>query len=116
MNPSDYDLNTHYNIYLFSALSNKDYASSWNLSMEQCRDSQPSTYLLGDINLNDPGLVCDRVPRQFNVVWVGVARHSYTSIDQGIYTCIFLTSSSTQFFKIAPMVQNMFYIRVQNNR
>lgn len=84
--------------------------------MEQCRISQLSTYLLGDINLTDPGLVCERVPSQFKVVWVGVAQQIYTSIDQGIYTCIFLTSSSTQLFKIASLVQNMFYIRVQNNR
>lgn len=52
--------------------------------MEQCRESQPSTYLLGDINLNDPGLVCERVPSQFKLVWVGVAQQIYTSIDQGI--------------------------------
>lgn len=84
--------------------------------MEQCKRSQPSTYLLGDINLNYPGSVCKRVPSQFTVVWVGVAQQIYTSIDQGIYTCIFLTSSSTQLFKIASLVQNMFYIRVQNNR
>lgn len=56
-----------------STLSNKDYASNWNLAMEQCRKSQLSTYLLGDINLTDPGLVCERVPHQFDVFWVGVA-------------------------------------------
>lgn len=67
--------------------------------MEQCRKSQLSTYLLGDINLTDPGLVCERVPHQFDVFWVGVAWQIYTSIDQGIYTCIFLISSSTQLFK-----------------
>lgn len=93
-----------------------DNAGSWILSMEQCRTSQPSTYLLGDINMNDPGSVCERVPSQVKVVWVGVAQQIYRSIDQGIYTCIFLTSSSTQLFKIASRVQNMFYIRVQNNR
>lgn len=93
-----------------------DNAGSWNLSMEQCRKSLSSTYLLGDINMNDPGSVCERVPSQFKVVWVGVAQQIYTSIDQGIYTCIFLTSLSTQLFKMASMVQNMFYIRVQNNR
>lgn len=69
--------------------------------MEQCRISQLSTYLLGDINLADPGLVCERVPPQFEVFWVGVAQQIYTSIDQGIYTGIFLISSSTQLFKIA---------------
>lgn len=53
--------------------------------MEHCRNSQPSTYLLGDINLNDPHLVCERMPPQLKVVWVGVARQKYKSIDQGIY-------------------------------
>lgn len=52
--------------------------------MEQCRKSQPSTYLLGDIDLNKPRLVCLRLPHQVQVFWVGVARQKYTSIDQGI--------------------------------
>lgn len=51
--------------------------------MEQCRTSQPSTYLFGDFDLNDPSLVCERLPRQIQIVWVGVARQKYTSIDQG---------------------------------
>lgn len=49
--------------------------------MEQCRTSQPSTYLFGDFDLNDPSLVCERLPRQIKIVWVGVARQKYTSID-----------------------------------
>lgn len=53
--------------------------------MTQCRISQPSTYLLGDIDLNDPHSVCEHSPPQFNVFWVGVARQKHTSIDQGIY-------------------------------
>lgn len=56
-------------------------ASSWYLSMEQCRKSQPSAYLMGEINLNNPDLVCTNITHQ--VVWVGVARHKYKSIDQG---------------------------------
>lgn len=52
--------------------------------MEQCRKSQPSRYLLGDFSLSNPHLVCDQIPSQFKVVWVGVARLKYTSIDQGI--------------------------------
>lgn len=53
--------------------------------MEQCKQSQPSTYLLGDFNLNNPHLVCDLIPRQLQVVWVGVVRQIYTNIDEGIY-------------------------------
>lgn len=53
--------------------------------MEQCKKSQPSTYLLGDVNLNQPGLVCNSIPRQLQLIWVGVARQIYTSNDQGIY-------------------------------
>lgn len=52
--------------------------------MEQCRKSQPSTYLLGDIDLNKPRLVCLRLPHQVQVFWVGVARQKFPSIDQGI--------------------------------
>lgn len=55
------------------------------LSMEQCKQSQPSSYLMGDIDLNDPHLVCVRIPRQLQIVWVGVVRQIYTSIDQYIY-------------------------------
>lgn len=52
--------------------------------MEQCRKSQPSTYLFGDFSLGDPHGVCDHMPPQFKVVWVGVARLKYKSIEQGI--------------------------------
>lgn len=54
--------------------------------MEQCKRSQPSTYLLGNIDLNDSSLVCERIPSQLQVFWVGVARQKYISIDQGIYS------------------------------
>lgn len=56
--------------------------------MEQCRESQLSSYLFGDIILNNPRLVCNRMPPQFKVLWVGVARQMYTSIDQGMYLII----------------------------
>lgn len=59
------------------------FASNWSLSMEQCRTSQPSTYLFGDFDLYHPSLVCERLPRLLLIVWVGVARQKYTSIDQG---------------------------------
>lgn len=53
--------------------------------MKHCKTSQQSTYLMGNIDLNDPHLVCERIPRHIQVVWVGVVRQIYTSIDQGIY-------------------------------
>nr|XP_034321979.1 uncharacterized protein LOC109619625 isoform X2 [Crassostrea gigas] len=60
-----------------------DSAKSWSLSMEQCKKARNSTYLLGDIDLTDPHLICSSKPSQFQVFWVGVARQVYTSIDQG---------------------------------
>lgn len=59
--------------------------------MEQCRKSQPSTYLLGDINKINPDMVCSHIQRQLQVVWLGVVRQIYTSIDQGIYLILSLT-------------------------
>lgn len=56
--------------------------------MEQCKKARNSTYLLGDIDLTDPHLICLSKPSQFQVFWVGVARQVYTSIDQGIYEYI----------------------------
>lgn len=46
--------------------------------MEQCRKSQPSTYLLGDINMINPDMVCSHIQRQLQVVWLGVVRQIYT--------------------------------------
>lgn len=60
------------------------YASSWNLSMEQCRKSRHSGYLLGDVILNNPRLVCRKIQSR-SVVWVGVRRQKYKNVDQGIY-------------------------------
>lgn len=56
--------------------------------MEQCKNSRKSKYLLGDIDLKNPHLICSSKPRQLEVFWVGVARQVYTSIDQGIYEYI----------------------------
>lgn len=81
-------------MWFFLALPDNEYASSWSLSMEQCKKSQTSTYLLGDFNMSNPHLVCSFIPRSIQVVWVGVVRQKYTSIDQGIYK--YLTRSSTQ--------------------
>lgn len=72
--------------YVFVALEIPDngYASSWSLSMEQSRKSNSSFYLLGDFDLDDPQQVCEHIPRNLQLVWVGVARQIYTSIDQGM--------------------------------
>lgn len=60
------------------------FASSWNLSMEQCRTSRHSGYLLGDVILNNPRLVCKKI-QSHSVIWVGVRRQKYKNVDQGIY-------------------------------
>lgn len=61
-----------------------DFAGSWNLSMEQCRKSRHSGYLLGDVILNNPRLVCRKI-QSLSVIWVGVRRQKYKNVDQGIY-------------------------------
>lgn len=75
----------YYLFTIFVALPDNGYASSWMLSMEQCKQSHPPTYLLGDIDLNDPHLVCERIPHNLQLVWVGVVHQIHTGIDQGIY-------------------------------
>lgn len=60
------------------------FAGSWNLSMEQCRKSRHSGYLLGDVILNNPRLVCREI-QSHSVIWVGVRRQKYKNVDQGIY-------------------------------
>lgn len=74
------------NLTFFLALPEDDCASIWNLSMEQCKNTHPSSFLLGDIDLNDTHLVCERIPRQ--LVWVGVVRQMYLIIYQGFYIYI----------------------------
>ncbi|XP_052693383.1 uncharacterized protein LOC128171646 isoform X2 [Crassostrea angulata] len=64
-------------------LPRNGYANSWSLSMKQCRESHPSTYLLGDFDLDYPYQVCKRIPQNLQLFWVGVARQIYTTIDQG---------------------------------
>eukprot|EP00105_Crassostrea_gigas_P038717 XP_019922865.1 PREDICTED: uncharacterized protein LOC105328445 [Crassostrea gigas] len=57
-------------------------ASSWNLSMEQCR-IQHSSYLLGEVILNNPRILCNKIIQfHISVVWVGVRRQKYKNIDQ----------------------------------
>lgn len=82
-------------LLFFLAIQNNNGAGSWDLSMEQCRNSQPSTYLLGDFNLNSPQMVCVQIPIEIQLFWVGVARHVFPSIDQGKYQILLLE----RFFK-----------------
>lgn len=70
--------------FLFVAPPYNGYARNWSLSMKQCKKLHQS-YLLGDFNLSDPRQGCMRIPHNLQLVWVGVARQKYTSIDQGIY-------------------------------
>lgn len=59
-------------------------ANSWNVSMEQCIHSDPPYNLLGNVSLDDPHHICNITIRQLDVVWIGVVRQIYTSIDQGL--------------------------------
>lgn len=63
-------------------------ANSWNVSMEQCIHSDPPYNLLGNVSLDDPHHICNITIRQLDVVWIGVVRQIYTSIDQGISSFI----------------------------
>lgn len=67
----------------FPDVTENGYASSWNLSMEQCR-MQQSSYLLGEVILNNPRILCLQMPSDILVVWVGVRRQKYKNVDQGI--------------------------------
>lgn len=58
-------------------------ANSWNVSMEQCKNSHSPYYLLGNISLDDPQYICKIIIHRSQVVWIGVVRQIYTSIDQG---------------------------------
>lgn len=78
----------------FLAIPENVGASNWNLSMEHCRNLEPSTYLFGDINLNRIDVVCEHIMSDIQVFWVGVARQIHTSIDQGKYQDLLLTRFS----------------------
>lgn len=73
---------TMFNFFLDKPVNG--FARSWNLSMEQCRTSRHSGYLLGDVILNNPRLVCKKI-QSHSVIWVGVRRQKYKNVDQGIY-------------------------------
>lgn len=57
--------------------------------MEQCINSDPPYYLLGNVSLGDPHHICNITIRQLDVVWIGVVRQIYASIDQGMLSFIF---------------------------
>lgn len=87
------------------------YASSWSSSMEQCKNSETSNYLLGDIGLKYPYIACILFNYKFNVFWVGVARQVYTSIDQGVYEIIYsFKNYSKGFLHILLIYSNLFYV------
>ncbi|XP_052693386.1 uncharacterized protein LOC128171648 isoform X2 [Crassostrea angulata] len=65
-------------------LTDNGYASSWIISMDQCKKSHPPNYLLGNVVFNNPRLTCTLLNYQFPIVWIGVARQIYTSFDQGL--------------------------------
>lgn len=70
--------------FIFPELPDKVYASSWSISMDQCKTSHPPYYLLGNVDLTNPHLTCTLLNYRYPVVWIGMARQIYTSIDQGI--------------------------------
>lgn len=86
-----------------SELPDESHASNWTLSVEHCKQSTQSFYLYGNVDLNDPHPAnqCSLFHHQTDVFWLGVARQTYISIDQGIYHilhwCICFTISRTYY-------------------
>lgn len=70
--------------FIFPELPDNGYASNWSISMDQCTKSHPPYYLLGNVDLTNPHLTCTLLNYRYPVVWIGMARQIYTSIDQGI--------------------------------
>lgn len=87
------------NGFFFLYVTDFGVASSWNLSMEQCR-IQHSSYLLGEVILNNPRILCNKIIQfHISVVWVGVRRQKYKNIDQGIYKYLIYTLTLFNFRK-----------------
>lgn len=80
---------TEKDYFIFPGIPNNGYKSGWSLSMKQCKESRPSHYLLGNVNLTYPHLTCSFVSYQSHVVWIGVRRQIYTSINLGMSYFIF---------------------------
>lgn len=62
---------------------------------------------MGEINLNNPDLVCTNITHQ--VVWVGVARHKYKSIDQGKNECQIYLLTTKQDFRGFELIFTRFF-------
>lgn len=77
--------------------------------MEQCRN-QHSGYLLGNVILNNPRLLCNRIPPNILVVWVGVRRQKYKNIDQGIYKYLIYILTLFYFRKKITLSCNFFVV------
>lgn len=74
-------------VFFHSELPDKSGASNWTVSVEHCKQSTSSYYLYGNVDLNDPHPTnqCILINHTSDVFWIGVARQTYTSFDQGIY-------------------------------
>lgn len=84
--------------------------------MEQCRKSQPSTYLLGEINLSNRHMVCLLIQRQLPLVWVGLVRKIYTSIEQGLYLNLSLTQLLEWHKSFTTLIKTQVVIRTYTNK
>lgn len=101
-------------LLLFPEIPDNGNANSWNVSMEQCKKSRPPYYLLGSVSLDDPQYICNISIHQSQVVWIGVVRQIYTSIDQGILISSFIFEIFVQQSKNC-MIQRI-SSRQNNNR
>lgn len=99
---------------LFPGKPDNGNANSWNVSMEQCKNSHSPYYLLGNISLDDPQYICKIIIHRSQVVWIGVVRQIYTSIDQGILISSFIFEIFVQQSKNC-MIQRIFSSQ-NNNR
>lgn len=70
--------------FIFPELPDNGYANNWSISMDKCKKSHPPSYLFGNVDLTNPHLTCTLSNPQSLIVWIGVARQIYASIDQGI--------------------------------
>lgn len=77
-----------YIFLLFPEIPDNGNANSWNVSMDQCKNSHSPNYLLGNVSLDDPHPICNITFNRSQVFWIGVVRQIYTSIDQGILSFI----------------------------
>lgn len=74
-------------VFFPSGLPDENDASNWTISVEHCKQSTQPFYLYGNVDLNDPHPTnqCSLFHHKTDVFWLGVARQTYISYDQGIY-------------------------------